>query len=186
MNAGAGADGASDSDLYWMGRALALAARAAEAGEVPVGAVLVRDGVLLAGGFNRPVGSHDPTAHAEIVALRAATAAVANYRLAAGCTLYATLEPCAMCAGALVQARVSRVVFGAGDSRNGACGSVFDVLRDPTLNHRAEIRSGVLAPDCAQLLRGFFRRRRQPARDSRKPSACAAAPLLLAAPAGYR
>ena len=144
-----------------MQRALALARQAAAQEEVPVGAVLVRDGVVLGEGANRPIGACDPTAHAEILALRAAAERAGNYRLP-GSTLYVTLEPCAMCAGALVQARVARVVYGAGDSRNGACGSVFDVLRSPTLNHRAEITGGVLAEDCAGLLRDFFRARRRP------------------------
>lgn len=146
-------------DCQWMARALTLAQRAAELGEVPVGAVLVRAGEMLGEGWNQPISACDPTAHAEIVALRQAAGRVGNYRLP-GSVLYVTLEPCAMCAGALLQARVARVVFGAGDSRNGACGSVFDVLRQPGLNHRADVCAGVLASDCADLLRGFFRRRR--------------------------
>lgn len=143
-----------------MQRALALARQAEQAGEVPIGAVLIRADVVLGEGWNRPITTCDPTAHAEIVALRRAARLVGNYRLP-GSTLYVTLEPCALCAGALVQARVARVVYGAGDSRNGACGSVFDVLRNPSLNHRAEITGGVLAGDCAELLRGFFRDRRR-------------------------
>lgn len=142
-----------------MARALALASRAGELGEVPVGALVVRGGELLGEGYNCPISRRDPSAHAEINALRRAAARVSNYRLT-GATLYATLEPCAMCAGALVQARVSKVVFGAGDSRNGACGSVFDVLQNDTLNHRAEVIGGVLGDEAAALLRDFFRRRR--------------------------
>ena len=147
------------SDYDWMARALTLAQRAAELGEVPVGAVLVRDQTCLAEGWNQPISRHDPSAHAEIVVLRDAAKKVRNYRLP-GTTLYVTLEPCAMCAGALIQARVQRVVFGAGDSRNGACGTVFNILQNPTLNHRIEIKAGVLAEDCATLLRRFFRARR--------------------------
>lgn len=147
------------SDHYWMARALMQARRAAELGEVPVGAVLVRAGEALAEGWNQPISACDPTAHAEIVALRQAARRAGNYRLP-GCVLYVTLEPCAMCAGALLQARVARLVFGAGDSRHGACGSVFDLLRQPALNHRAEVCGGVLAADCAEMLRVFFRQRR--------------------------
>ncbi len=142
-----------------MHRALGLARLAGQAGEVPIGALLVRTGTVLGEGWNQPIAASDPTAHAEVVALRQAARLVGNYRLP-GSTLYVTLEPCAMCAGALIQARVARVVFGAGDSRHGACGSVFDVLRNPTLNHRAEVLGGVLAEDCAELLREFFRARR--------------------------
>ena len=142
-----------------MARALGLAQRAAELGEVPVGAILVHSDKRIAEGWNQPISRHDPTAHAEIIALRAATRQAGNYRLP-GSTLYVTLEPCAMCAGALIQARVQRLVFGAGDSRNGACGTVFNVLQNPMLNHRVEISSGVLAEECAALLRSFFRSRR--------------------------
>jgi len=147
------------SDFDWMARALSLAQRAAELGEVPVGAVLVRDQNCLAEGWNQPISTHDPSAHAEIIVLRDAAQKVRNYRLP-GSTLYVTLEPCAMCAGALIQARVQRVVFGAGDSRNGACGTVFNIVQNAALNHRVEIKSGVLADDCAALLRHFFRARR--------------------------
>lgn len=147
-------------DRHWMQRALALAHRAEQAGEVPIGAVLIRAGTVLGEGWNQPITACDPTAHAEVIALRQAARLVGNYRLP-GSTLYVTLEPCALCAGALVQARVARVVFGAGDSRNGACGSVFDILRNPALNHRADITGGVLAGDCAELLRDFFRERRR-------------------------
>jgi tRNA(adenine34) deaminase len=146
-------------DERWMRRALELARQAVWAGEVPVGAVVVRDGVEVAGGANAPIASNDPTAHAEIVAMRQAAAALGNYRLA-GTTLYVTLEPCAMCVGALVQARVERVVFGAPDPKAGALGSVFD-LNTGALNHRFAATSGVLAAECAGLLQTFFRARRR-------------------------
>ena len=139
--------------------ALRLARRAAAAGEVPVGAVLVRAGEILGEGYNRPIGASDPTAHAEILALRRAAAAVGNYRLV-GATLYVTLEPCPMCAGAIVHARGARVVFGAADPRSGAAGTVFDLLQSPSLNHRVRVRGGVLAEICSDLLQGFFRARR--------------------------
>jgi len=142
-----------------MNRALELARRAADAGEVPVGAVLVRGGEAIGEGWNQPIGACDPTAHAEMLALRTAAARVGNYRLVDS-TLYATLEPCPMCAGALVHARVARVVFGAVDPRAGAAGTVFDLLRSAALNHRAEVVGGVLAEECAALLRDFFRARR--------------------------
>lgn len=142
-----------------MSRALELAQRAADAGEVPVGAVLVRGDEVIGEGWNQPIGARDPTAHAEVLALRAAAARVDNYRLVDS-TLYATLEPCPMCAGALVHARVARVVFGAVDPRAGAAGTVFDLLRSAALNHRAEVVGGVLAEECAALLRSFFRVRR--------------------------
>jgi tRNA(adenine34) deaminase len=148
-----------EQDRYWIGRALALAQIAMIAGEVPVGAVLVRDDTLLGEGWNQPISAHDPTAHAEIIALRSAASAVGNYRLV-DTTLYATLEPCPMCAGAIVQARVARVVFGATDPRSGAAGSVFNLLQSSVLNHRAEVRGEVLAAECGALLRDFFRSRR--------------------------
>jgi len=143
-----------------MRRALALAERASAEGEVPVGAVLVRDDEVLGEGWNRPIGEHDPSAHAEIMALRQAGRRVRNYRLP-GSTLYVTLEPCPMCAGALVHARVERVVYGAPDPKGGACGSVFDLLpSDARFNHRVECAGGVLAEECSSLLRDFFRQRR--------------------------
>lgn len=147
------------ADQAWMRRALELAARAGAAGEVPVGAVLVLDGEAIGEGHNRPIIDHDPSAHAEILALRAAAARLANYRLP-GTTLYVTLEPCVMCAGAIIHARVRRVVYGARDPRGGAAGSVFDVLNTNRLNHRVEIAGGVLEEDCARLLQDFFRQRR--------------------------
>lgn len=149
----------SPADEQWMRRALELAARAEAAGEVPVGAILVRDDEILGEGWNCPIGESDPSAHAEIRALRAAGISAGNYRLV-GTTLYVTMEPCAMCAGALVHARVSRLVFGAADSRAGAAGSVFDIVRSPQLNHRLEVVGGVLESGCRELVQAFFRSRR--------------------------
>ena len=146
-------------DERWMRRALDLAARAAREGEVPVGAVVVRGGVEIGAGANAPIGGADPTAHAEINALRAASRAAGNYRLP-GATLYATMEPCVMCAGAIVHARVGRVVYGTADERWGGAGSVFDVLGCARLNHRPTVRGGVLAEESARLLLEFFRVRR--------------------------
>lgn len=146
-------------DARFMQRALTLARQAQEAGEVPVGAVLVQAGRIIAEGGNQPIGRHDPTAHAEIQVLRAAGLSQRNYRLPGSC-LYVTLEPCLMCAGAMVHARIERLVFGAPDPRAGAAGSVFQVLHDPHLNHRVEIQGGILAQDCSDLLRAFFRARR--------------------------
>jgi tRNA(adenine34) deaminase len=150
---------AVSADERWMREALALARDAGAQGEVPVGAVLVRDGVVLGRGSNHPIASCDPTAHAEIQAVREAAAAIANYRLE-GSTLYATLEPCVMCAGALVHARVSRLVFGARDLRFGGVRSKFRLADSEILNHRIEIVEGVLAADCVDLLERFFRLRR--------------------------
>jgi tRNA(adenine34) deaminase len=149
----------SPADEQWMRRALELAARAEAAGEVPVGAILVRDDEILGEGWNCPIGESDPSAHAEIRALRAAGISAGNYRLV-DTTLYVTMEPCAMCAGALVHARVSRLVFGAADSRAGAAGSVFDIVRSPQLNHRLEVVGGVLESGCRELVQAFFRSRR--------------------------
>jgi tRNA(adenine34) deaminase len=148
-----------EEDRAWMRRALRLARRGAVSGEVPVGAILVRAGRPLAEAWNSPIASCDPSAHAEILALRRAAAAVGNYRLVST-TLYVTLEPCPMCAGALVHARVGRLVFGAFDTRAGAASSRFDLLQSPLLNHRVAWRGGVLGGECAALLREFFRRRR--------------------------
>ncbi len=143
-----------------MRQALREARRAGREQEVPVGAVVVQDGRVLARAHNQSVRRRDPTAHAEVLALRRAGRKLGNYRLS-GCTLYVTIEPCAMCAGAIVQARLRRVVFGATDPKGGASGSVLAVLNHPNLNHRAEIRSGVLAEECAAILRKFFRERRK-------------------------
>ena len=142
-----------------MERAYALAEAAARQGEVPVGALVVHDGVVLGEGWNRPIKSADPTAHAEVVALRAAAARLGNYRLS-GATLYVTLEPCAMCSGAILHARLARVVFGAFDPRTGAAGSVLDVLNTSLLNHRVAVTGGVLQEATALQLQQFFRARR--------------------------
>ena len=142
-----------------MERAYALAEAAARQGEVPVGALVVHDGVVLGEGWNRPIKSADPTAHAEVVALRAAAARLGNYRLS-GATLYVTLEPCAMCSGAILHARLARVVFGAFDPRTGAAGSMLDVLNTSLLNHRVAITGGVLQEATALQLQQFFRARR--------------------------
>jgi tRNA(adenine34) deaminase len=147
------------SDQEAMLAALAEARLAAEAGEVPIGAAAVHNGAIIALGQNRVLRDVDPTAHAEIVALRAAAAALGNYRLA-GCTLYVTLEPCAMCAGAMIHARVDKLVFAADDPKAGACGSVLSVLNHPKLNHQMWAERGILADESAELLRNFFRERR--------------------------
>jgi tRNA(adenine34) deaminase len=147
------------NDIHYMQRALELARRAHEDNEVPVGAVLVVGGEVAGEGWNQPIGSHDPTAHAEIIALRAAAAKTNNYRLAAA-TLYVTLEPCAMCIGAALNARVSRLVFGAWDQKAGACGSVFDLPREPRLTHRIDVFGGVCSEESSALLRRFFEARR--------------------------
>jgi tRNA(adenine34) deaminase len=149
----------SEPDEPWMEEALRAAQRAQEAGEVPVGAVVVCEGRVIGRGWNRNLGDCDPTAHAEIVALREAAAAVGNHRLA-DCDLFATIEPCPMCAGALVHARIKRLVYGADDPKAGAVRSVMQVLNHPQLNHRVEVRSGVLAGRCAELLQRFFKNRR--------------------------
>jgi tRNA(adenine34) deaminase len=146
-------------DELWMEEALRSAQRALEAGEVPVGAVVVRDGKIVGRGWNRNIGDSDPTAHAEIVALREAGAAVGNHRLA-DCDLFATIEPCPMCAGALVHARIRRLVYGADDPKAGAVHSVMQVLNHPQLNHQVGVRGGVLAGRCAELLQTFFKSRR--------------------------
>ena len=147
-------------DEAYMRAALELAREAARADEVPVGAVVVRDGEVIGRGFNRPISACDPSAHAEMVALRNAAARLGNYRLA-GSTLYVTLEPCVMCAGAILHARIARVVYGADDPKTGACGSVVDLLADGRLNHHATVIRGVLAGECGGLLQSFFRERRR-------------------------
>ncbi len=148
------------TDAAFMARALELARAAEAAGEVPVGAVIVRDGQIIGEGWNRPIGTHDPTAHAEMVALRAAAESVGSYRLL-DTTLYVTLEPCAMCAGAMVHARVKRLVFAARDPKAGAAGSVFNIVSNPALNHSIDCEEGLLADECAALLKDFFKSRRQ-------------------------
>lgn len=147
------------NDQYWMQLALEQARLGAQAGEVPVGAVLVRNGELIATGFNQPITRCDPTAHAEIVALRAAAAIVGNYRLP-DTTLYVTIEPCTMCAGALVHARIGRLVFGAPEPRAGAVISSRQLLEGEQLNHRVDVESGVLGDECAAVMKDFFRTRR--------------------------
>jgi tRNA(adenine34) deaminase len=147
------------TDELWMQEALRAAQRALEAGEVPIGAVVVLDGKIVGRGFNRNLGDSDPTAHAEVVALREAGAAIGNHRLS-DCDLFATIEPCAMCAGALVHARIRRLVYGADDPKAGAVHSVMQVVNHPSLNHQMEVRGGVLAGKCAELVQEFFRARR--------------------------
>jgi tRNA(adenine34) deaminase len=146
-------------DEEFMRAALALAEQARDAGEVPVGAVVVRDGVVIGSGFNSTISRHDPSAHAEILALRAAAVASGNYRLS-GCTLYVTLEPCVMCSGAIMHARVGRVVYGAPDPKTGACGSVLNLFAEHSLNHHTAVAGGMLAEECGRLLKSFFQERR--------------------------
>jgi tRNA(adenine34) deaminase len=153
-----GANGGMN-DADFMREALALAQRAETLGEVPVGAVVVKDGTIIGRGYNQPVSTHDPTAHAEVVAMRNAAARIGNYRLV-GCELYVTLEPCVMCAGAIMHARVGRVVYGAADPKTGACGSVVDVFAETKLNHHATVVRGVLAGECSARLSDFFSQRR--------------------------
>jgi len=143
----------------FMKLALEQAQPAWERGEVPVGAVVVKDGVVIATGYNQPIGKHAPTAHAEIVALRAAAEVLGNYRLP-GCELYVTLEPCVMCSGAMMHARVAKIVYGAPDPKTGACGSVVNLFEQEQLNHHAQVTGGVLADACADLLKRFFAARR--------------------------
>lgn len=150
---------ASTTDEEWMATAIAQARVAERAGDVPVGALVVRGGQCIARAENRTVRLQDPTAHAEILAIREAAAALASWRLE-GCTLYVTLEPCAMCAGAIVLSRLDRVVFGAWDDKAGMAGSMGDLVRHPRLNHRAEVAAGVLAEECGDMLRRFFATRR--------------------------
>jgi tRNA(adenine34) deaminase len=148
------------SDQDFMREALLLAGNAAALGEVPVGAVVVKNGVVVGRGHNRPVSSHDPTAHAEVVAMRDAAEKLRNYRLT-GCDLYVTLEPCAMCAGAIMHARIGRIVYGAADPKSGACGSVVDLFADSRLNHHAVVVRGVMSEEAGKLLQDFFAVRRR-------------------------
>lgn len=159
------------TDEQAMQLALAQAALAGDAGEVPVGAVVVKDGVVIACGHNAPINNHDPSAHAEMQALRAAAQALGNYRLP-DCELFVTLEPCAMCAGAMLHARLKRVVFGASDPKTGAAGSVINLFEQAQLNHQTQVQGGMLAQECADLLQGFFKRRRASKTPSR-PLFCA-------------
>ena len=147
------------TDEYWMRQALQCAIKAQEQGEVPVGAVIVHNDSLLATGFNLPIANHDPTAHAEIQAIRQAAITLENYRLL-GVTLYVTLEPCVMCLGAILHARIKRLVFGAYDPKAGAVNSLFNIADEPSLNHRLDYSGGILAEPCGELLRSFFRQRR--------------------------
>ncbi len=156
----------SERDRRFMALAQAAAEEARAAGEVPVGAVLVRGDEVIAKGFNHPIGAHDPSAHAEMAALRAAAQAVENYRLP-GCELYVTLEPCLMCAGAIMHARIARVVFGARDPKTGACGSVVDAFANPQLNHHTTVTGGVLESECGAALKSFFAERRRASREAR-------------------
>lgn len=148
-------------DAAWMKLALEQARLAGAAGEVPVGAVVVRNGEIVGSGQNRNLRDHDPAAHAEIVALRQAAARIGNHRLG-DCVLFATIEPCAMCAGAMIHARLARLVYGASDPKAGAAGSVLEVINHPRLNHEMEVTSGVLAEECAEILQEFFREKRKP------------------------
>ena len=149
----------SVTDASFMSRALELARAAEAAGEVPVGAIVVKDGVIVGEGWNRPISTNDPTAHAEIIALRAAAQKLGTYRLL-DTTLYVTLEPCAMCAGAMVHARVKRLVFANTDLRAGAAGTIFNIVQHSALNHRMEVTGGVMEEECREMLRGFFAARR--------------------------
>jgi len=149
----------AELDRQFMQEALAQAKLAALAGEVPVGAVLVREGRIISTGFNQPISKSDPSAHAEMMALRAAAQAESNYRLP-GTTLYVTLEPCTMCAGAMLHARVERVVFGASDPKTGAAGSVLHVFSEKQINHQTQVEGGIMAEECGQVLRDFFKGRR--------------------------
>jgi tRNA(adenine34) deaminase len=153
----------AESDEPFMRAALALAQEGERAGEVPVGAVVVADGAIVGRGFNAPISRHDPAGHAEIAALREAAQALGNYRLP-GCDMYVTLEPCAMCAGAIMHARIRRLVFGARDPKSGACGSVVDLFAEPRLNHHTTAAGGLLAEECGALLSGFFAAKRRAGR----------------------
>ncbi|MDC9597172.1 tRNA adenosine(34) deaminase TadA [Xenorhabdus anantnagensis] len=155
------------SDEYWMRRAMDLAMQAQAKGEIPVGAVLVADNKVIAEGFNHPITDHDPTAHAEIIALRRGGIQSQNYRLL-NTTLYVTLEPCVMCAGAMVHSRIQRLVYGASDMKTGAAGSLIDILRHPGMNHQIEITAGVLAEECSAMLSSFFKQRREQHKALRK------------------
>ena len=148
------------TDYDYMQIALDLARQAAAAGEVPVGAIVVKDGAIIGRGSNAPITTHDPTAHAEIRAMRDAAQHLGNYRLA-DCTLYVTLEPCAMCSGAIQHARITKLVYGASDPKTGACGSVVNLMAEPKLNHHTEVTGGILAEQCGALLSDFFSARRK-------------------------
>lgn len=165
-----------NSDEFWMNHALRLARRAWDEGEVPVGAVLVHNGQVIGEGWNRPIGHHDPTAHAEIMALRQGGKVLNNYRLLET-TLYVTLEPCVMCAGAMIHGRIGRLVYGACDQKTGAAGSLLDVIRHPGMNHQMQVSSGVLDTRCAAMLSDFFRQRRAEKKAQRQQQKLAASPV---------
>ena len=148
-------------DAAWMQLALEQATLAAQAGEVPVGALVIKDGEIIGRGHNRNLLNDDPTAHAEIVALREAAARMKNHRLT-GCTMVTTIEPCSMCAGALIHARIARLIYGAADAKAGAAGSALEVLNHPRLNHKMEVTAGILADRCSEIIQEFFRRKREP------------------------
>lgn len=150
----------SENDLHWMRHAIELARQGQESGEVPVGAVIVKDDQIVGEGWNQPIGQHDPSAHAEMVALRQAGKTLNNYRLL-DTTLYVTLEPCVMCAGAIIHARVGRVVYGANDPKAGAAGSVVDIFANPRINHHVTVEGGLLAAECGDLLTQFFKAKRR-------------------------
>ncbi len=148
------------TDIDFMQLALRLAKNAATAGEVPVGAIIAKDGIVIGRGANTPIGLHDPTAHAEIIAMRQAAEHLGNYRLV-DCTIYVTLEPCAMCTGAIQHARIARLVYGAADPKTGACGSVIDLMNEPKLNHHTQVIGGLMALECGAILSDFFKARRK-------------------------
>jgi tRNA(adenine34) deaminase len=150
-----------EADVHWMMQALELARQAEQHGEVPVGAVVVRDGVVIGTGWNSNISHHDPSAHAEIVAMRDAGLSSGNHRLP-GCVLYVTLEPCSMCAGAMIHARLDRLVYGAPDPKTGAAGGYFDILGDQRYNHSVKVEGGCMTSECSEMLRMFFRMKRQP------------------------
>ncbi|WP_047684006.1 MULTISPECIES: tRNA adenosine(34) deaminase TadA [Xenorhabdus] len=155
------------SDEYWMCRAMDLAMQAQAQGEIPVGALLVADNKIIAEGYNLPITDHDPTAHAEIIALRRGGAQLKNYRLL-NTTLYVTLEPCVMCAGAMIHSRIQRLVYGASDMKTGAAGSLVDILRHPGMNHQIKITGGVLGQECSTMLSAFFKQRREQHKELKK------------------
>ncbi|MFC1500523.1 tRNA adenosine(34) deaminase TadA [Candidatus Zixiibacteriota bacterium] len=157
-----------DDHRFWMTQALREAERAAEEGEVPVGAVIVHNSMVIGRGYNRPEGLHDATAHAEILAIGAASETLGDWRLE-DCTIYVTLEPCPMCAGAIVQARIPQLVYGASDQKAGACGTLYDITNDPRLNHQVEVIRGVMESDSAAMLKEFFRRLRSRGSDPSLP-----------------
>ena len=148
-----------EADIDYMQIALSLGRQAAQNGEVPVGAIVVKDGIVIGRGSNAPITLQDPTAHAEIIAMREAAQHIGNYRLV-GCTLYVTLEPCAMCSGTIQHARIAKLVYGASDPKTGACGSVINLMNEPKLNHHCDVISGVLAQECGAVLTEFFKQRR--------------------------